>query len=179
MAQRQEDHGPVNELILGGVRSGKSRLAEQRAGSGEVTYLATARPGDAGMAARIAAHRARRPAHWRTVECGTGLAATLRAEAAPGRCLLVDCLTLWLTGLIETPDTLTAEADRLLAALPQLPGHVILVGNEVGLGIVPPGEVSRRFLDAAGSLHQRLAAVCDRVTLVAAGLPLTLKGDTP
>lgn len=167
----------MKELILGGVRSGKSRLAEDRAGGGAVTYVATARAGDAEMAARIAAHRARRPAHWRTVECGAGLAATLQREAEAGRCLLVDCLTLWLTGLLEQPDALATEPDRLVATLPELPGHVILVGNEVGLGIVPLGEVSRRFVDAAGSLHQRLAGVCDRVTLVAAGLPLTLKGE--
>lgn len=174
-----EDAGKVKELILGGVRSGKSRLAEARAGSGPVTYIATARAGDAEMAERIARHRARRPAHWRTAEAGAGLGATLEAEAGRGRCVLVDCLTLWLTGLIEEPERMEAETQRLLAVLPGLPGHVILVGNEVGLGVVPLGEVSRRFVDAAGGLHQALAGHCDRVTLVAAGLPLTLKGEAP
>lgn len=167
----------MKELILGGVRSGKSRLAEQRAGHGAVTYIATARAGDAEMAARIAAHRARRPRSWRTAECGGALAATLEAEAGEERCLLVDCLTLWLTGLLETPERLEVETGQLLAVLPDLPGHIILVSNEVGLGIVPLGEVSRRFVDSAGTLHQSLAALCDRVTLVAAGLPMTLKGD--
>lgn len=169
----------MKELILGGVRSGKSRLAEARAGSGPVTYVATARAGDAEMAERIARHRARRPGHWRTAEAGAGLAATLETEADTGRCVLVDCLTLWLTGLIEQPQRLETETGRLISVLPGLPGHVILVSNETGLGVVPLGEVSRRFVDAAGTLHQALACRCDRVTLVAAGLPLTLKGAPP
>lgn len=168
----------MKDLILGGVRSGKSRLAEDRARAGrrEVIYVATAQALDEGMRRRIDAHRARRPAHWRTIEADHCLAATLREEAGPQQCLLVECLTLWLTRLIEAPERLRTEADALVETLPQLPGDVILVSNEVGLGVVPVGEVSRRFVDEAGQLHQRLAACCDRVTLVAAGLPLTLKG---
>lgn len=167
------------ELILGGARSGKSALAERRAAefaeSGlEVVYLATAAAGDEEMARRIAHHRTRRPAHWRTVEECIALAEALRANAAPDRCLLVDCLTLWLSNLLLGPG-LEPERSRLLESLPALPGHVILVSNEVGWGIVPMNELARRFADEQGRLNQAVAAVCDRVTLVAAGLPLTLK----
>ena len=164
------------ELIIGGARSGKSALAERRAmDSGlEVVYLATAAAGDEEMARRIDHHRARRPAHWRTAEETLQLAAALRAEAATERCLLVDCLTLWLSNLLLGPG-LEPERENLLAALPQLPGRVILVSNEVGWGIVPDNELARRFADEQGRLNQAVAAVCQRVTLVAAGLPLELK----
>ena len=164
------------ELILGGARSGKSALAERRAvESGlEVVYFATAAPGDEEMAQRIARHRARRPAHWRTVEVPLDLASALRAEAAAQRCLLVDCLTLWLTNLLLGPG-LEPQREDLLAALPALPGRVILVSNEVGWGIVPINELARRFADEQGRLNQAVASVCSRVTLVAAGLPLELK----
>lgn len=170
------------ELILGGARSGKSALAEQRArDSGlEVCYLATATAGDGEMATRIAHHRAQRPAHWRTVEEPRALATVLQREAARDRLLLVDCLTLWLSNLLaeESLGDAGFEAERaaLLAALPQLPGRVILVSNEVGLGIVPMGALSRRFCDEAGRLHQALAPLCERVTFVTAGLPMALKG---
>ena len=185
----------MNELILGGARSGKSLLAEQRAhDSGlHVTYLATAQARDGEMATRIAEHRARRPAGWGCVEEPLALAARLRALARPETCLLVDCLTLWLSNLLfaappagpqpsepsaeALPDLtrLRAETAVLLETLPQLPGRVILVSNEVGWGIVPMHPLSRCFADEQGRLNQRVAAVCDRVTLVAAGLPLTLK----
>ena len=168
------------ELFLGGQRSGKSRLAERRARDTglPVVYVATAEAHDAEMAARIARHRADRPADWTTVEAPLDLAAALAAYAAPGRCLLVDCLTLWLTNLLCAEDTsrFHGERDALLAALPTLPGHVILVSNEVGQGIVPLGELTRRFVDEAGWLNQDVAEVCERVTFVAAGLPLPLKG---
>ncbi len=168
------------ELILGGARSGKSRLAEQRAtDSGmEVLYVATCRPQDAEMAERIAHHRERRPGAWGLVEEPLALAATLTARAAPERCLLVDCLTLWLTNLLmtEDPARLTAERDALLSALPQLPGRVVLVSNETGLGVVPLGELTRRYVDEAGRLHQALAQLSERVTFCVAGLPMMLKG---
>jgi adenosylcobinamide kinase/adenosylcobinamide-phosphate guanylyltransferase len=172
----------MRELILGGVRSGKSRLAEQhaRASSLEVVYLATARPGDdAGLQERVRQHRAMRPAQWTLVEEPLALAAAMRAHAAPQRCLLVECLTLWLTNLLiaEDPTLLAREREALLLALPHLPGSIILVGNETGLGVVPLGELSRRFVDEAGSLHQRLAQACDRVILTVAGLPHFLKGS--
>jgi len=164
------------ELILGGARSGKSALAERRAiDSGlEVVYFATAAPGDEEMAQRIARHRARRPAQWHTVEETLALASALRTAAAAQRCLLVDCLTLWLTNLLLGPG-LEPEREHLLAALPALPGRVILVSNEVGWGIVPINELARRFADEQGRLNQAVASICSRVTMVAAGLPLELK----
>ncbi len=169
------------ELILGGARSGKSTLALQRAQASNkaVTFIATARAGDAEMATRIERHRAERPIHWVLVEEPVALANVLLQHAAPEHCLLVDCLTLWLSNLLgdESFDNkqYINQRDALLQALPQLPGQVILVSNEVGLGITPLGEVSRRFVDEAGRLHQQLATLCDQVTFVAAGLPITLK----
>lgn len=169
----------MKELILGGARSGKSRLAEARAlASGRaVTYIATATAGDAEMAARIAHHQARRPAHWATLEVPLDLAGALAEHAAEDRCLLVDCLTLWLSNWLHAdPAGYAGQYRSLLDALPGLPGHIILVSNETGMGIVPLGELSRRYQDEAGRLHQALAARCDRVTLTVAGLPLLLKG---
>ena len=166
-------------LILGGVRSGKTRLAQRLAAEAslDVTYLATSTAGDAEMARRIAAHRDQRPAHWGLIEEPLELARALRAGAAPGRCMLVDCLTLWLTNLLTAPgDALTREREALLEAVPGLPGDLILVANETNSGVIPLGELSRRFCDEAGSLHQDLARVCDRVVLTVAGLPLVLKG---
>jgi len=172
----------LKELILGGARSGKSALAERLAeASGmDVTYVATATAGDLEMAARIRQHQARRPAGWRTLEEPVALARLLAAEAAEGRCILVDCLTLWLSNLLllEAGVHWLAERDALLQLLPGLPGQLILVSNEVGLGIVPMGELSRRFQDEAGRLHQILARDCDRVILTVAGLPQVLKGET-
>jgi adenosylcobinamide kinase/adenosylcobinamide-phosphate guanylyltransferase len=173
----------MRTLILGGARSGKSALAERlaRESGREVVYLATAQAGDGEMAARIAHHRARRPAHWLCVEEPLALAAALRAQARADRFVLVDCLTLWLSNLLGDADPRRFGAERaaLLDALPALPGEIALVGNEVGLGVVPLGELSRRFVDEAGRLHQSLAAACERVLLVAAGLPLALKGTLP
>lgn len=169
------------ELILGGARSGKSTLALQRAqASGKaVTFIATAHAGDAEMAARIEQHRAERPTHWALVEEPVALAEALLQHAAPQRCLLVDCLTLWLSNLLSDEhfdnQRFVSQRDALLQTLPQLPGQLIMVSNEVGLGITPLGEVSRRFVDEAGRLHQQLATLCHRVTFIAAGLPLTLK----
>ena len=171
---------PFRALVLGGVRSGKSQVAERLArDSGlPVTYLATATPSDGEMATRIAAHRARRPAHWGLVEEPIHLAAALRAHAAPGRCLLVDCLTLWLTNLLLAEDGAALDRERaaLLGLLPTLPGRLILVSNETGLGGIAMGDLGRRFGDAAGQLHQDLAPLCDQVILTVAGLPLHLKG---
>lgn len=171
----------MREFILGGARSGKSRLAETRARESglDVTYIATAERGDNEMAERIEHHRERRPAHWRTVEAPRSLAAALEREAAPGRLVLVDCLTLWLGNLVEDAETLERERAALVGGLPSLAGEVVLVSNEVGLGIVPDHALARRFRDEAGWLHQAVAAVCERVTFVAAGLPLTLKAPAP
>lgn len=167
-------------LILGGVRSGKSRFAEGLAlGSGlPVTYLATARAGDAAMGERIAAHRLRRPSDWCLVEEPLALAQRLAEVAAPGRCCLVECLTLWLTNLLLEADAarIEQETQDLLRVLESAPGQVILVGNETNMGVTPLGELSRRYCDLAGGLHQQLAERCARVILVVAGLPLMVKG---
>lgn len=167
-------------LILGGARSGKSRLAEQRAvASGlAVTYIATSEPLDGEMSARVQLHRERRPVEWGLIEEPLALARVLRAAAAPDRCLLVDCLTLWLTNLLmlDDPARLAAERDALLDCLAELPGEIILVSNETGLGVVPLGELTRRYVDEAGWLHQAVAERCQRVILTVAGLPLYLKG---
>lgn len=167
----------MKHLILGGARSGKSRHAEQLAEQSgcDVVYIATAEALDAEMTARIAHHRAQRPGHWHLVEEPQALAHVLRMQAAPDRCLLVDCLTLWLGNLLADEARLQQELAALYAVLPELPGEVLLVSNEVGWGIVPDNPLARRFRDEAGRLHQRLAGVCDRVTLVVAGLPLALK----
>ncbi len=167
------------ELILGGARSGKSRLAEHLAlESGlPVTYIATSQPLDGEMTERIAHHRARRPVDWALVEEPLALARVLRENARQGRCTLVDCLTLWLTNLLmlDDPARLIEERDALLDCLATLPGRVLLVSNETGLGIVPLGDLSRRYVDEAGWLHQALAERCQRVSFVVAGLPMVLK----
>lgn len=173
----------MHELILGGARSGKSRMAEQLAvASGlAVTYIATSQALDGEMSTRIAEHQRRRPAQWDLIEEPLALAAVLRREAAAGRCLLVDCLTLWLTNLLlcEDQTRLARERDALLDCLDTLPGRVILVSNESGLGVVPMGELSRRYVDLAGWLHQEVAQRCQRVLFCIAGLPMALKGQLP
>ncbi|MYN11254.1 bifunctional adenosylcobinamide kinase/adenosylcobinamide-phosphate guanylyltransferase [Pseudoduganella aquatica] len=178
-------------LVLGGARSGKSAYAEQLAiGSGkEVVYIATARAGDGEMAVRIAHHQRQRPAIWTTVEEPLALAAALRQWCAPHRLVLVDCLTLWLSNLmfdggtqypdvgqITLPERFHTERAALLAVLEQAAGDIVLVSNEVGMGIVPYGAVSRAFTDEAGRLNQAVAAACGLAVFVAAGLPLVLKG---
>lgn len=165
------------EFVIGGARSGKSAYAERQASASglPVVYLATGEAGDDEMAARIAHHRARRPAGWACVEEPVRLAAALEAQAAEDRCVIVDCLTLWLTNLLLGGRD--AEVDKFIDALPRLPGRILLVSNEVGWGIVPMNELARRFTDEQGRLNQRIAAVADRVTLVAAGLPLILKSS--
>ena len=185
-------------LVLGGARSGKSLFAEDLAGrSGwPVTYIATARAAaidasnnDTEMAERIARHRARRPATWRTVEAPLALAAALETHAVANTCVLVDCLTLWLSNLLfaeprEFPDTgvidpgseFTRQRDALLDVLPRLPGNIILVSNEIGFGVTPMGAVARFFVDEAGRLNQRVAALADQVRLIVAGCPVVVKG---
>jgi len=168
------------QLILGGARSGKSRLAERLAkDSGlDVIYIATSQALDGEMNQRVALHRQRRPEHWGLIEEPVELARVLQQSAQPGRCLLVDCLTLWLTNLLmlEAPQRLTQERDALLDCLAALPGEIIFVSNETGMGVVPLGELTRRYVDEAGWLHQALAERCQRVVLTVAGLPMTLKG---
>ncbi len=179
-------------VLLGGARSGKSAYAEALAtASGqEVVYLATARASDAEMRARVDHHRQRRPAHWHTVEEPQALGAALREWSAPGRLVLVDCLTLWLSNLmfddaadypevgkLTLPPRFEQQRSAFLQALAEVKGDVILVSNEVGMGIVPLGAVSRRFADEAGRLNQAVARQCEQAVMLVAGLPLTLKGS--
>lgn len=179
-------------LVFGGARSGKSAFAERLAleSGREVVYIATAHAGDAEMQARIAHHRNRRSASWRTVEEGMALGAAIAEWSVPGRLVLIDCLTVWLSNLLfseerEFPEVgaivpsqrLLEERASFLDALECASGDVILVSNEVGMGVVPQGAVSRWFVDEAGRLNQEAAARCERVVFVAAGLPLKLKGD--
>lgn len=168
---------PRITLVLGGARSGKSRYAEalvRDAGGG--IYLATAQALDDEMAARIARHRAERGNAWTTIEEPLELAAALERNAQAGRPILVDCLTLWLSNLMGAGRAGERETARLIAVLKALPAPVVLVSNEVGLGIVPDNALARAFRDEAGRLNQAVAAAAGRVVLLAAGLPLVLKG---
>ena len=164
-------------LVLGGARSGKSRYAEQAivAVAGGGLYLATGTAGDAEMATRVAEHRARRGPTWSTLEEPIEIARRIETEARPDRPTLVDCLTLWLSNLMHAGRDIDAETERLLAALAAARGPVVLVANEVGLGIVPESALGRAFRDHAGRLNQRVAAAAERVVFVAAGLPMPLK----
>lgn len=170
--------GPGATLILGGARSGKSTFAEELVVSSglEALYLATGQSLDDEMKERIKRHRERRGAAWQTVEEPLALADVLRSEAREGRAVLVDCLTLWVTNLMLAERDVAAEADALAGLLPTLGGCVVLVSNEVGLGIVPENAMARAFRDHAGLLHQRVASCARSVFLVAAGLPLKMKG---
>ncbi len=177
------------ELILGGQRSGKSRRAELLArawlvpSSGhQAVLIATAQAHDAEMRERIARHqrdRAERVPGLQTVEEPLQLAAAVTTHSRPGTLLVVDCLTLWLTNHLMPADGPAGEApiDALLQALRTAPGPVVLVGNEIGLGVIPMGREVRHFVDTLGRLNQEVAGVCERVTFMAAGLPLTLKGQ--
>lgn len=179
-------------FVFGGARSGKSAYAENMcAASGKpVVYVATAHPRDAEMQARIAHHRARREAGWATIEEPLALGNVLRNMSSPDNVVLVDCLTVWLSNLlfsddriypevgqIDPPQRCLHERDAFLAALEQASGDLVIVSNEVGMGIVPQGAISRWFVDEAGRLNQAVAARCQRAVWVAAGLPLVLKGQ--
>ncbi len=169
-------------LILGGVRSGKSAYAESLAAAcdGPVCYVATATVGDdKEMQRRIDSHRQRRPAEWLVFEEPVYLANALQQVAAVDGVVLVDCLTLWMTNLLLSEDDrlIETQSGALLSVLNALPGQIILVSNEVGLGILPLGELTRRYCDLAGELHQAIAKQADQVTLVVAGLPHPLKGQ--
>jgi adenosylcobinamide kinase / adenosylcobinamide-phosphate guanylyltransferase len=167
-------------VVLGGARSGKSSFAERLASESALArvYIATATADDDEMRARIAHHRARRHDGWSTVEEPLDLVPVLMREAVAGRAVVVDCLTLWLSNLMHAERDVDAAADRLAAWLPGAGGLVVLVSNEVGLGLVPDTPLGRRFRDAQGRLNQAVAAVADNVVFVAAGLPLWLKRST-
>jgi adenosylcobinamide kinase / adenosylcobinamide-phosphate guanylyltransferase len=164
-------------LVLGGARSGKSRHAEAltMAHRPPWIYVATAQALDAEMAARIAEHRRRRDSRWRTLEAPRDLGRSIDA-APPDAPLLIDCLTLWLSNEMLAQADLEAATKDLEAALDRRRASVVAVANEVGLGIVPDTVLGRQFRDAAGSLNQRLAIRADRVVLLVAGIPMSLKG---
>ncbi len=164
-------------LVLGGARSGKSAFAESLAREqGRGIYVATAERVDEEMARRIEAHRARRGEDWHTVEAPLELAEAIRREGSPHACLLVDCLSVWLGNLLHHRRCVDSACTALLDSLRDAAGPVVLVANEVGLGIVPDNATARVFRDHAGRLNQSVATLAERVYFVAAGLPLTLKG---
>ena len=168
-------------LVLGGARSGKSAFAEglARKDRGQCVYVATAERLDDEMARRIEAHRARRGEGWRTVEAPLRLAEAIRRESVPRTCLLVDCLTVWLGNLMHHGHDVDTARAALLESLAAAAGPVVLVANEVGLGIVPDNATARAFRDHAGRLNQAVAGLAGRVYFVAAGLPVRLKGGGP
>ena len=166
-------------LVLGGARSGKTGFAERMAmRAGEMPlYLATAQALDAEMLERVKLHQQQRHKRFATLEEPVELATALKGAARSHDVILVDCLTLWITNLLATNRNVAAAVDELAATLPDLDGtRVILVSNEVGLGIVPDNAMARMFRDLAGAAHQRLAEICTEVHFVVAGLPMTLKG---
>lgn len=172
-----------SHLLLGGARSGKSRYAVEQARviGGLAAVVATARALDRDMAARIARHRAERPAQWVTLEEPLDVAAACRRAARSHDLVIVDCVTVWVSNLMERGDDDTlvlAAVDDLAKLLRERLVSIILVSNEVGQGVHPPTELGRRFRDLLGVVNQRLAAAADRVTLMVAALPLTVK-DTP
>lgn len=171
-------------LILGGNRSGKSRYAELcavQSKAEQVYYVATAMVKDAEMRQRIIRHRQHRPEQWITLETPVHLAHTIKQYAQPDCCLLVDCLTLWLSNLMfdaqgaVQDEFLNEQIDAMCQQLQILQSDVILVSNEIGSGVIPMDSNTRRFVDELGLLHQRIAAIADRVVLVTAGLPQVLK----
>lgn len=171
-------------LILGGARSGKSAYAEKLAITSNlpVTYIATAQVYDDEFAQRVAHHKNRRPKHWKVNEAPFKLAMTLSEHAKEGHCIIVDCLTLWLAQCIcpdcAPPEGCNWEEERaaFIEVLPKLQGTILLVSNEVGMGIVPLGKINRQFQDAQGRLNQEVAKTANKVSFIAAGLPLNLKG---
>ena len=163
-------------LVLGGARSGKSRYAEALIAKSPKpwVYVATAELRDDEMAERIAAHRARRAEGWQTIEAPHDLPDAVK-QAPPDAAVLVDCLTFWLSNLMEGSFDIEAQTARLQEALAARTGPTVLVSNEVGLGIVPDNALARRFRDLQGGLNQRLAAIAPRVVMMVAGIPIAVK----
>jgi adenosylcobinamide kinase/adenosylcobinamide-phosphate guanylyltransferase len=164
-------------LVLGGARSGKSRFAQDQAeqAPGELVFIATAQAHDAELRERISQHRRARGPRWRTVEAPLALAAAIGRQSAPGNVVLVDCLTLWASNLMLAERDITDAIAAITMAISAAPGRIILVSNEVGLGIVPANALARRFRDVAGSINQAVAKTVDTAVFVAAGLPIVLK----
>ena len=169
-------------LVLGGARSGKTAFAERLAmrGGSRPAYLATAQVLDGEMRDRVASHQAGRGQQFATIEEPLALARALRKAAAHHDVILVDCLTLWITNLLMANADVAQHVSELGAALVEIDtAKIVLVSNEVGLGIVPDNAMARTFRDLAGSAHQRLAEICDDVYFIVAGLPMVLKGEAP
>lgn len=171
------------EFVLGGARSGKSLYAEEQAAKAgkQVVYIATAEAGDAEMKSRISQHQHRRPEQWETIEEPIQLASVIKFHDNNDSCLLVDCLTLWLSNIMfdrqgrEQQVVFSHETSALLEVLSTFSGHVVLVSNELGLGVIAMDKMTRKFVDEAGLLHQKIAALSDRVVLVTAGIPQVIK----
>ena len=166
---------PLTTLVLGGARSGKSAYAESLFGNAPALYLATGQALDGEMAERIDHHRRRRGDGWSTLEEPLDLAESLENVLRPDRPVLVDCLTMWLSNLMHSGRDLDRSLDRLCEVLAAPAGPVVLVSNEVGMGLVPESALGRRFRDAQGRANQKVAEIARRVVFVAAGLPLILK----
>lgn len=166
-------------FIIGGARSGKSTFAENIAESfdGMKIYLATAQARDEEMQIRIATHQARRDELWRTIEEPTDICPILVDEKYTHSLILVDCLTLWLSNLMESHADIENETHMLVHAITHCKARLVIVSNEVGLGIVPDNALAREFRDHAGRINQQVAAACDEVVFMAAGLPLFMKGS--
>lgn len=169
-------------LVIGGCRSGKSSIALDLANAQDVSekvFIATCQPLDGEMEDRVARHQADRGDDWQTVEEPVELAKAVADNARPGRVILVDCLTLWISNLVladKTQDQIADKAKELAEVIQKAPCPVILVSNEVGAGIVPENALSRLFRDAAGKVNQIMAKACDQVQWVVAGIPVTIKG---
>ena len=163
-------------LVLGGARSGKSARGLELAGRPPHVFIATAEALDEEMAERIAAHQRERGDTWQLVEAPLDVAGAIKHHAAAETTLLVDCLTLWLSNLMHHGRSVDSETARLLEVLASAPGRIVLVSNEVGMGLAPDNELGRRFRDEQGRLNRRVAEAVGRVEFVAAGLPLVLKG---
>ena len=171
----------MKELILGGARSGKSHYAEVCAAESglDVLYVATAQAHDDEMQQRIEHHKQQRPDHWQLIEEPINLISVLKDNANTSKCILVDCLTLWISNQLCSEihkNKIENNINKLVETVLNLPGRIIFVSNEVSMGIIPMGEINRQFIDEAGRLHQRLATVCDNVTLMVAGIPSHIKG---
>lgn len=169
------------QLILGGARSGKSRFAEQQAQQSglDVIYIATAQALDHEMQERISHHQNQRPTGWQVIEEPLYLSEKLIQVDQPNQVVLVDCLTLWMSNLLMHQDlTLQMrQCEQLLETIPTLQSQIILVSNETGLGVVPIGQISRKFVDESGRLHQRLGQIAEKVVFCVAGFPMVLKGE--
>ncbi|GAA0424160.1 bifunctional adenosylcobinamide kinase/adenosylcobinamide-phosphate guanylyltransferase [Cocleimonas flava] len=170
---------PSSSLILGGARSGKSSFAENLAKESglDVIYLATANAWDEETKQRVEKHKSDRPSSWKTIEEPIHLASCLLRHSRPEKIIIVDCLTMWLNNLLmlENPAQLRQELDDFLDCVSKLQGRVIFVSNEVGMGIIPLGELTRNFVDESGRLHQKLGHLVENVTLIVAGIPLVVK----